>query len=493
MNGMPPPVPKNRRPRRISIGVLVCLFPLGIVAFLLIWHVKWRVGNTRAVSRLERAARAAGEPLNFAELAATYPEIPASSNAYVALEAVWESEDPDFWAAFKAGQRSLPQTRADNDPKDVPFPGVRGPPPSERWSTNSFNAAAKLLASKREHMSKVREALNRPEFRAPIAFEDGQAALLPYLMKMKREATLFWVEAGWAAEAGRRDEALDAIEEIGLVGNCLKNDPFMIGQLVRLSVYVLAMGSAERLLSRETFSEAQLERLAGVISTFQATEGYKRALLGERAMIFGFLDSPKRAFLLSQQPDESETGEAAAEKSTTGMQLMGALGMKSAEKRLMGEAFAQLIRLAENLDYAKNNREEQIFDDLDRQARTFPPKMITALMMPALKNAGEKFAREEALRLCAQTAIRIEQYRLQHGGGAPGKLADLPGSVPTDPFNGEELHYKNTNAGYIVYSVGRDHKDNGGLLEPTTKGPLPHESDVGFRVERVISKPGAQQ
>jgi hypothetical protein len=41
----------------------------------------------------------------------------------------------------------------------------------------------------------------------------------------------------------------------------------------------------------------------------------------------------------------------------------------------------------------------------------------------------------------------------------------------------------------MIYSVGKDRKDNGGLLDPPrSKGLVTQESDIGFRVERQAVK-----
>ena len=44
----------------------------------------------------------------------------------------------------------------------------------------------------------------------------------------------------------------------------------------------------------------------------------------------------------------------------------------------------------------------------------------------------------------------------------------LPEEALTDPINGKRLHVKETATGPIVYSVGYDGEDNGGVLEGKT-------------------------
>ena len=88
----------------------------------------------------------------------------------------------------------------------------------------------------------------------------------------------------------------------------------------------------------------------------------------------------------------------------------------------------------------------------------------------------------------AITAIAIQEYT-ERAGQPPSSLSNLQGlgDAASDPFTGQPLHYVHDDAGFVVYSVGRDRKDDGGKVDPQTKtgsapgfeGPRP---DVGVRV-----------
>jgi hypothetical protein len=43
---------------------------------------------------------------------------------------------------------------------------------------------------------------------------------------------------------------------------------------------------------------------------------------------------------------------------------------------------------------------------------------------------------------------------------------DLPASALVDPFDGKQLKLKKTDEGWLIYSVYRNRKDDGGRLEP---------------------------
>jgi len=85
--------------------------------------------------------------------------------------------------------------------------------------------------------------------------------------------------------------------------------------------------------------------------------------------------------------------------------------------------------------------------------------------------------------------IAIERYRRTHNA-VPASLDDvLTGDDRSiDPFTGKPLIYTQTESGYVVYSVGRNERNDGGEFSPDlSRGRLRSTAsapDVGVRVGR---------
>jgi hypothetical protein len=66
----------------------------------------------------------------------------------------------------------------------------------------------------------------------------------------------------------------------------------------------------------------------------------------------------------------------------------------------------------------------------------------------------------------ALTALALEQFRVAHDNRYPASLSELTpnylDATPMDPFDGQSLRYRKQGAGYVLYSIGPDLKDNGG-------------------------------
>jgi hypothetical protein len=140
--------------------------------------------------------------------------------------------------------------------------------------------------------------------------------------------------------------------------------------------------------------------------------------------------------------------------------------------------------------YAENR------ETIDRHFQTFeamvaePPHSRTVVINPptdlgVLKSYSPERCRPviEALdknaldRSGIDTLIALERHRLKHGGYPQGLAELVPeflAQLPLDPWSGKPLGYKRTDpagdaAGrsFILYCVGGDRSDDGGLFNPT--------------------------
>jgi hypothetical protein len=97
-------------------------------------------------------------------------------------------------------------------------------------------------------------------------------------------------------------------------------------------------------------------------------------------------------------------------------------------------------------------------------ASDFMGDVMVALLLPAVQQAriAEDLATQNGRHL--RIALALSAYKKKNGS-YPAKLSDVKpylGAVPRDIFTGEELNYKVTKDGYLVYSVGPNGKDEGG-------------------------------
>jgi hypothetical protein len=91
---------------------------------------------------------------------------------------------------------------------------------------------------------------------------------------------------------------------------------------------------------------------------------------------------------------------------------------------------------------------------------------LTDLLLPSVQASYEAANRTTAIMRSLRIFNAIQNYA-EKNGHDPTSLADLglPAKATIDPFSGKPLILKHTDDGWIVYSVGRDGQDDGGVLK----------------------------
>jgi hypothetical protein len=112
---------------------------------------------------------------------------------------------------------------------------------------------------------------------------------------------------------------------------------------------------------------------------------------------------------------------------------------------------------------------------------------VSALMLPALNTTMERAVDGMAQSRVAQVALAVERFRVA-GSSLPDSLAQLVPkylpAVPEDPYDGKPVRYnKLSPKGYVVYSVGRNRRDDGGATRPMG-GQADGPYDLVFAVRR---------
>ena len=117
------------------------------------------------------------------------------------------------------------------------------------------------------------------------------------------------------------------------------------------------------------------------------------------------------------------------------------------------------------------------------------PRSGSSRLMDANVMAG--LATNLALIRSARVVVAVEQFRLAHGGAWPAQIDEVVphlDAIPIDPFSGKPMRFVAEERGYVVYSFGRNLRDDGGQLpvrsafpRPTPGAPTP-ANDLGIRI-----------
>jgi len=111
-----------------------------------------------------------------------------------------------------------------------------------------------------------------------------------------------------------------------------------------------------------------------------------------------------------------------------------------------------------------------------------PFRVFAATVVPNVEKAAQTTARNQTAADQALVACALERYRMANGSYPDSLDALAPKfveKVPHDIINGDPMKYRREGNGFILYSIGWDEKDDGGVTAPTTNTgkPDPQEGD----------------
>jgi hypothetical protein len=389
-----------------------------------------------------------GLPQTLAELDAWYVEPPAGQNA----------------ATFNLQGIKAMQIKGADQIANLPVLGkLPAPPPGTPLPSPVKSALAAFVQRNRDALRFFAQGEQYEQSRYPIDLSKGSDTQLPHLFGIKRGMQLSEMAAILDAENNdEKQAAADVLITLALARS-LKAEPPLISQLVRSAGVSLAVDALNQVVSRTTLSP---ESLTGLSKAFQSMEdydargeGFSRSVAGERAMHLGLLDNPNK---LARYLSTLKTTD-----------------MPDELRRRMVEHLKQPGSLKEEQDYFEATFQQL----LSARKETFPERLKVADLIR--QRGSEATARgllfcgwyfdsssvnREAnclanLRL-ALTAVALEQFRAAHNNRYPAALSELNPSylnaVLIDPFDGQPLRYQKQGAGYVLYSIGPNLKDDGG-------------------------------
>jgi len=123
----------------------------------------------------------------------------------------------------------------------------------------------------------------------------------------------------------------------------------------------------------------------------------------------------------------------------------------------------------------------------DALERRRPRAILTALLAPSVSAATVKHVAQYQSLLLMQTALAVEMYRNDKGQlpeSLDGLVPQYLPAVPEDFSSEGKIRYAKDTKGYRLWSVGRDGKDNGGVVLMEGSWPKVEGSDLVFRVLR---------
>jgi len=423
-----------RRHRLTIVGLAVALL-LG----------SWMVSSLLAPyrDRIKESIRQGGYPATMSELDAWYPSVPPAENAALV-----------YTNAFAL----LTNATGPNSAITTALPPIgRAFSPDEEAALKAElaeNAAALRLiysapASGRSHYA--------------VRLEAGFDGMLPHLAKTKQAVTLLSAAGLMYASDGDAERATQAFLAAARVADSLAEEPTVVSQFVRCNDWAWLLQGLERALSLTRFSDGQLAAMQKLVLEAERPRAMARAMAVERVCGLNVMTDPKGSATAVRSQGGHRQWHGIA--GSVCMGLFWATGLQRKDTSFYAERMAEHIAALE-LPYPERAKAGNQVAALTNPSNRLC--IFSRMLLPALVAVPGRDAKHVATVRTAAAALAVERFRLAHTNALPERLDQAAPycctNLPADPFDGQPLRYKTHGGSYVVYSIGSDGKDDGGVV-----------------------------
>ena len=309
------------------------------------------------------------------------------------------------------------------------------------------------------------EAATRSRSRFPVNWSNGYYEPLPHITALTSAANICGLRADAHIAQGDGPAAHDDLHLHLRLRWALEQEPVLISWIVSNSILSIAIERIRRGLAAHVWDDSTLVLIDGDLARIKPLSGYRLATESERAWL--------NDFHASAQASDRESLKAVITAMTGGN----------------GSSFLP-VSLPKSWLYRNQIRSNEYVDEVlkaidvaaERYVPTSPRSSASSpkpgrlerinyalfyAMMPAYPYFEKDALYTHTRVQCARTAVALERWRLARGAYPEALAALVPGllpAVPHDVMDGLPLRYRRTEeGGYLLYSIGIDAKDDGGI------------------------------
>lgn len=438
------------------VAYILCgLFIVGVVS----WGVL-AIVYSRAEVRAEAAYRAQGWPLTLGEvIPRSLPDEQNAATHYLRALSTTDAQGVTQWAVpglEEAGENILSNYNITHDPALIP-------------QVREVLADPRLQAT----MAEVTRATQIPQCRFPVNWEQGFAALFPHLAKLRSCARVLMAQGALAIADDNTPAAIESYATGLRMAGHAAQEPILISQLVAVAIRAIIIRGASRTLAEVSLPPELARRLYDELQVTEDLARWKQALLMETALGLKTFERTRSLTEIGYSPPEDSVEYALGR--LWSLPLMGPM------KKLDRATFLQL-RLEQMRNWEKPWREVAGQEDpVERRKRLPALAILTRIMDPVTFPLNHKRDNDYAERGLLQGFLALKAYKWETGR-YPELLSEVPWPVPPDPFSGQSFRYQRRGEGFLLYSLNKNLKDDGGLPRPVEKNW--DEGDIVMSAER---------
>ena len=365
--------------------------------------------------------------------------------------------------------------------------------------TNHLQAATAVLEALKAYdpvLAELQVASRRPHARFNIRYEEENPAgiLLPHLSMMRACIAILSLRAGAQLELGRPEPAMNDLDLAFYLTDTIRSEPTLISHLVRCAALSHMMQPVWEGLADRRWTDADLRRLSERFGRFDFLADSRHALRAEQLFGNRIIDYVRAHPRTLDNIGSPESADASLPPSA-GLASLIPRGWFYQEQVNYNRIFEDFVRPGVNVESRRvdpqviSRNEKGIEQSLRRGVSpVLGHRIMAGMLIPAVPQAQRKFAYAQTSADAAILACALERYRLATGRFPDSLAALTPNYIekpPHDLITGEPLKYRTENTGFVLYSVGWNTKDDGGIVAMSGKSTSSIDLTQGDWVFRV--------
>uniref|UniRef100_UPI0037521FFE hypothetical protein n=1 Tax=Armatimonas sp. TaxID=1872638 RepID=UPI0037521FFE len=312
-------------------------------------------------------------------------------------------------------------------------------------------APAQAVLKRQAFLLKLAEkAAALPGYSMERDWSKGLGTPFPEYAVARQMVRLLGVRALRASEAGKPFEALADLERAAQIGRHIGSEPTLIAMLVHVACATIADRAFIKILQRHGGKSEVLSAARQTAATFGPTPDLRfsyRAELPFQLMEVANMRQGKPFLPDPEKPEDDSQEMMDLVKNNPQLATHWEQSTVWYWRRVYQE-------LARNESLTLAARMEALLAPLEKR-RSRSDYFVLSLA-PVMSQAATKLQKWNAQAALREATLDLLETRLK-----TGTFSEKP-TLPADPFDDESLRYRRTGAGFVLYSLAENGKDDGG-------------------------------
>lgn len=327
----------------------------------------------------------------------------------------------------------------------------------------------------------IEQANTMPECNWGLRYEDTFQMLLPHLPGVRDAAKALLVRARLRYVTGDWPGAVTDVQGVVRLAERIESDRILISELVQYATISICVSAVKQMSTAEPLGADAAMQLCDSLAQLESLIDVAEALGMETASAYSLSER------LQASPDFLKECIDSAPSEYWFLPYFVSYPFRPLYR--LDQAYIvryerELVELGQKPYYTVRDRLNAWDAEVESRSRVF---MLTRLLVPVLSRMHSGAAKAHAEVHTTRLGLALEACRDRTGSypdSIEALVPDVLPELPVDPFTGKNFLYRLADKEVLIYSVGKNGVDDGGLTEVWQKRLNPGTDDIAWRVPR---------